>query len=254
MNGLPAISLRGVTLDFPIYDSDRSLKKLFLKTHVGGLINRNPSRTGHATVRALSEITLDIEHGDRVALLGPNGAGKSTLLRVMAGGYVPTSGTIAVRGRVSSLLAMGIGIDPEETGYENIVTGCLMLGMSHLEIEAKTPEIIEFCDLGPYIYMPVRTYSSGMMVRLSFAIVTAVNPDILLIDEVLGVGDAKFAAKAQARIERLMESASALVLASHANELLRRFCNKGAFLTAGSLACYGPIEDAISAYQAWLAG
>jgi len=252
-NAGPAISLQGVNLDFPIYDPDRSLRKLLLKTSVGGLIRNDPSTGGRATVRALSDITCEIENGDRVALIGPNGAGKSTLLKVMAGGYVPTSGAVSVRGRVSSLLAMGVGIDSEETGYENITTCCLLLGMSPREIEQKAAEIVEFCELGQYMYMPVRTYSSGMMIRLSFAIVTAIHPDILLIDEVLGVGDASFAAKAQARVERLMERASALVLASHSNELLKRFCNKGLFLVSGGMQYFGPIEESIEHYQAWLA-
>jgi ABC-type polysaccharide/polyol phosphate transport system ATPase subunit len=248
-----AISLRDVTLDFPIYDPDRSLRRLLLKTSVGGLIRNDQTHGGRASVRALSDISCEIANGDRVALIGPNGAGKSTLLKVMAGGYTPSTGGITVRGRISSLLAMGVGIDSEETGYENITTCCLLLGMSPREIERKTPEIVDFCELGQYMYMPVRTYSSGMMIRLSFAIVTSVNPDILLIDEVLGVGDAAFAAKAQARVERLMERASALVLASHSNELLTKFCNKGLFLVSGAMHYFGPIQEAIERYQRWIA-
>ena len=248
-----AISLRDVTLDFPIYDPDRSFRKLLLKTSVGGLIRNEQNHGGRVSVRALSDITCEIEKGDRVALIGPNGAGKSTLLKVMAGGYIPSAGSITVRGRISSLLAMGVGIDPEETGYENITIGCLLLGMTPREIEKKMPEIIDFCELGQYIYMPVRTYSTGMLVRLSFAIVTSVNPDILLIDEVMGVGDAKFATKAQARVERLMDSASALVLASHSNELLMTFCNKGLVLISGAMQFFGPIGEAIECYQQWLA-
>ena len=246
------ISLRAVTLDYPVFDAARSFRQN-LRSSVGGLIRRDPNTSRGASIRALSELNLDIMNGDRVGLLGPNGAGKSTFLRVLAGGYQPTTGEIIVHGKVSSLLGMGIGIDPDETGYENIITGCLLLGMSRRQIDREIAAIVDFSDLGPYVYMPVRTYSNGMWVRLAFAIATSINPDILLIDEVLGGGDAKFTARAEARITSLMTAASALVLASHANELLKRFCNKGLVLVAGSVRYFGPIDDAVAAYDAWLA-
>jgi ABC-2 type transport system ATP-binding protein/lipopolysaccharide transport system ATP-binding protein len=246
------ISLERVCVEFPIYDADRSFRRSLLNTGIGGMIRGDARRRRHANVAALSNIDLTVERGDRVALIGPNGAGKSTLLKVMAGGYVPSSGRIVVQGRVSTLLTMGVGMDFEDTGSENIDICCMYLGMSPREIRAKRAEIVEFCELGPYIDMPVRTYSSGMMMRLSFAIATAINPDILLIDEVMGVGDAKFAVKARERIERLLADASCLVMASHANEVLTNFCNKGAFLVKGKIAHYGAIEDALHAYDEWI--
>jgi len=247
-----AISLRSVTLEYPIFDADRSFRTTLLRGSVGGRIGRSERAERRTVVRALSNLSLDICRGDRVGLLGPNGAGKSTLLRTLAGSYAPTSGELHVHGRISTLLGLGVGIDPDETGYENIVTGCLLLGLNGNQIDRVAADVIEFCELGPYIYMPVRTYSSGMLVRLAFGIATSVQPDILLIDEVLGVGDAKFAAKAEARVTRLMSSASALVLASHGNELLRRFCNKGLVLVAGTMHYFGPIDDAIESYDRWV--
>jgi len=247
-----AISLRDVNLEYPVFDADRSFRTTLLRGSVGGLIGRSRGGRPRTVVRALSDLNLDILNGDRVGLMGPNGAGKSTLLRVLAGAYQPSSGELIVRGRVSTLLGMGVGIDVDETGHENIVTGCLLLGLDKRDSERVLEDVVSFCELGQYIHMPVRTYSSGMLVRLMFGIATSINPDILLIDEVLGVGDARFAAKAEARVTKLMTQASALVLASHGNELLRRFCNKGLFLVEGTLRYYGPIDDAIAAYDTWL--
>ena len=246
-----AISLCDINLDYPVFDASRSFRSTLLRASVGGLIGRSRDDQRATVIRALSGLTLDIRRGDRVGLLGPNGAGKSTLLRLLAGAYQPSSGELTVRGRISTLLGMGAGLDHDETGYENIVTGTLLLGLSGRDIARVVDDVVSFSELGPYIHMPIRTYSSGMLVRLMFGIATSITPDVLLIDEVLGVGDAKFAAKAEARITKLMTEASALVLASHGNELLRRFCNKGLLLVAGSLVYYGPIDDAIAAYSEW---
>lgn len=249
-----AIVLDRVCVDFPIYEPDRSFRRLLLQRGVGGIIRNDPTRRNRATVSALSDITLNVQRGDRVGLLGPNGAGKSTLLKVMAGGYQPSSGRVVTNGRVSTLLTMGLGMDPDETGEENIGTCCMYLGMAPREIQAKKSEIIDFCELGPYIKMPVRTYSAGMSIRLSFAIATAIDPDILLVDEILGAGDAKFAAKARDRIERLLSGANSIVLAAHSGETLRNFCNKGLLLIGGTVAHYGPLEEAVAVYEEWVRG
>ncbi|HEV2099361.1 MAG TPA: ATP-binding cassette domain-containing protein, partial [Stellaceae bacterium] len=174
---------------------------------------------------------------------------KSTLLRVMSGAYQPSSGTIRVEGAVSALLTLGMGIDPEETGYANIYNGCLMMGLRPAQIRERIDEIAEFTELGEYLRVPVRTYSSGMQVRLSFAVATSLDPDILLLDEVLGAGDAMFMIKAQQRIEELMGRASLLVLASHSNAVIRQFCNKAIFLRAGRIEEYGPVGTTIAAYE-----
>lgn len=251
---MAAIVLDRVCVDFPIYDSDRSLRKLLFRAGVGGVVRHDRSRRNRVTIRALDDLSFELHDGDRLGLIGQNGAGKSTLLRVMSGGYRPSSGTIGVDGEIASLLTLGVGFDPEDTGLENIYTGCLFYGMTPAEIRRKTEEIAEFTELGEYLRMPVRTYSSGMQVRLSFAIATAIDPEILLLDEVLGAGDAAFMIKAQQRIERLMAQASLLVLATHSNEMIRLLCNKALFLRAGKIEALGPVDDVIATYEHCVAG
>ncbi|HTV90748.1 MAG TPA: ABC transporter ATP-binding protein [Stellaceae bacterium] len=250
---MASITLDRVCVDFPIYDSDRSLRKLLFRAKVGGIVRKDQARRDRVTIRALDNLSFELRAGDRLGLIGRNGAGKSTLLRVLAGSYQPSSGTIAIDGEVASLLTTGIGFDAEDTGFENIRTGCLYLGMTPGEIRAKTAAIAEFTELGEYLRMPVRTYSSGMQVRLSFAIATALDPDILLLDEVLGAGDAQFMHKAQRRIESLMARASLLVLASHSPQVIRQFCNRALLLHAGRLAEFGDVEPTIAAYEKWAA-
>ncbi len=250
---MASIVLDQVCVDFPIYDSDRSLRKLLFRGRVGGLISSDGSRRHRVTVRGLDNLSFELHTGDRLGLIGHNGAGKSTLLRLLSGAYRPSSGTIAVNGQISSLLTLGIGFDTDDTGYENLHTACLYLGMTPREIRAKTDEIVEFTELGEYLRMPVRTYSSGMQMRLSFAIATALQPEILLIDEVLGAGDAQFMIKAQQRIEELMSRASLLVLASHSPQLVRQFCNKAMLLQAGRIAEFGDVDSTLAAYEKWVA-
>lgn len=250
---MASIVLDRVCVDFPIYDSDRSLRKLLFGASVGGVVRKDATRRNRITIRALDNLSLELHEGDRLGLIGHNGAGKSTLLRVMSGGYRPSSGTIAIDGEIASLLTLGIGFDAEDTGYENIYTSCLYLGMTPAKIRAKTDQIAEFTELGEYLRMPVRTYSSGMQVRLSFAIATALDPDILLLDEVMGAGDAQFMIKAQQRIETMMERASVLVLASHSPQMVRQFCNKALLLRAGHVEEFGGVEATMSAYEKWIA-
>ncbi len=247
------IVLDKVCVDFPIYDSDRSLRKLLFRSSIGGVISKDESRRHRVTIRALDNLSFELHEGDRLGLIGQNGAGKSTLLRVMSGGYRPSSGRIIIDGEVASLLTLGVGFDVEDTGLENIYTGCLFYGMSPARIREKTGEIAEFTELGEYLRMPVRTYSSGMQVRLSFAIATAIDPDILLLDEVLGAGDAQFMVKAQRRIEQLMEKASLMVLASHSSAVIRQLCNKALFLRAGHIEEFGEAESVITAYDRFIA-
>src|SRR3990172_7072036 len=188
------INLDKVSVEFPIYNvSARSFKNQILRIGTGGKFGAD-SRS-KVIVKALENISLHIEHGDRVGLVGHNSAGKSTLLRVIAQIYEPTSGDIEVSGSISPLLEMMMGMDPESTGYENIIMRGLILGLTHKQIREKVEEIAEFSELGDYLSVPVRTYSSGMKVRLAFAIVTSVKPDILILDEILGAGDAEFMKK-----------------------------------------------------------
>src|SRR6516164_5339196 len=250
---MTSIALDRVCVDFPIYDSDRSLRKLLFRAGVGGVVRNDETRRNRLTIRALDNLSFELRAGDRLGLIGHNGAGKSTLLRLISGSYRPSSGTISISGEVASLLTLGVGFDVDDTGLENIYTSCLFYGMAPAQIREKTAEIGEFTELGEYLRMPVRTYSSGMQVRLSFAIATAIEPDILLLDEVLGAGDAQFMIKAQQRIEQLMQRASLLVLASHYTDVIRRFCNKALLLRAGRIEEIGPVDSVIAAYERYVA-
>jgi len=254
---MAAIVIENIIVDFPVFDSHRSLKSLLLRqvlkvtgkvTGAGGNII-NDAATGVTVVRALEGITLSIKKGDRLGLIGPNGGGKTTLLRVMAGVYEPTSGHIKIEGRVSPLFNISLGMDMDDTGYENIFNVGLFLGMTNREIRQKTSEIEEFTDLGGFLNLPVRTYSSGMMVRLSFAIATSLHPEILLLDEGLGAGDAKFADKAKKRMEELVARASLIVLASHGDALIKQMCNKAALLDKGKLIAFGETDEVIDIYH-----
>ena len=230
---MASIVLNQVSVTIPIYNlSARSLKKQLLRFSTGAALNND---TRHVLVKALDQINLTIHHGDRVGLIGHNGAGKSTLLRVLAKIYEPTSGSLYIKGRVSPLLDVMLGINPESTGYENILIRGLLLGMRRKEIENKLDDIAAFTELGDYLYLPVRTYSSGMQLRLAFAVATSIQPEILLMDEVIGVGDAAFMEKAQQRLNRLMDRASIVVLASHSQETIKKWCNKVFLMEKGTI-------------------
>jgi ABC-2 type transport system ATP-binding protein/lipopolysaccharide transport system ATP-binding protein len=241
------IELTDVTLHYPIYNFQaRSLRNVVVAASTGGRVKSDARN--YAVVEALRNITLSIEEGSRVALIGRNGAGKSTLLRVMAGLYHPTAGTVRSDGRISTLFDLGLGMDPEATGYENIYLAGYARGMSRVEIEEIVEDVCAMSGLGEYVYLPTRIYSSGMSARLAFAISTAVIPEILLIDEVFGAGDATFVQVAQERMERMLSSSRIVVFASHATSLVQQICNKGVLLDRGEVMYYGPIDDALAAY------
>jgi ABC-2 type transport system ATP-binding protein/lipopolysaccharide transport system ATP-binding protein len=242
------LRLRDVSVDFPMYQgSSRSLKKLLLATTTQGNLARDA--THRVNVQALNEITLDIEDGERIGLVGANGAGKTTLLRVLAGIYAPTRGQFHASGRTSALLDVLVGLNPDATGRENIILRGMYMDIHPREMRRHMDEIAEFTELGPYLDMPVRTYSSGMIVRLAFAVCTCIHPEILLMDEWLSAGDARFLVKAQQRMERFVGGSNIVVLASHSQDLLRKWCNRGVLLQQGRMACYGTIDDVISAYR-----
>jgi ABC-type polysaccharide/polyol phosphate transport system ATPase subunit len=182
-------------------------------------------------------------------MIGHNGAGKSTLLRVCSGVYEPTQGTVKIDGKVSPLFSTSPGLDGDDSGYENIQTCGMFLGMTPEEIVRKTPEIEEFSELGDYLSLPVRTYSTGMLVRLGFGIATCIDPEILLLDEGLGAGDARFAERANKRVDALVERASILVLASHSDALIKAMCNKAILLQGGRIIASGSVDDVIKEYQ-----
>jgi ABC-type polysaccharide/polyol phosphate transport system ATPase subunit len=242
---MASIFLNDVTLDFPVYGTQRSFRSELLNKATGGFIRRDKDGV---TVTALQRLSMSIEHGDRLGLIGHNGAGKSTLLKVLAGIYAPTSGNVAINGSVSSLFNISPGLDPDDTGYETIINCGMFLGMSREEIARKKSDIEQFCELGEFLSLPVRTYSSGMMVRLSFAIATAIDPEILLLDEGLGAGDARFAQRARKRVDALVDRSSILVMASHSDDLIRTMCNKAALLHGGQIIEFGNVDDVIRRY------
>lgn len=229
-----SISFQNVSIDFPIYDGqNRSLKNKFLKSVTGGHIGSD--KAGRTTVRSLSNVSFDIKEGDRVALLGHNGSGKTTILRAIAGVYRPVSGNILVNGKTSSLIDISLGIDPEFSGIENIYLRAAVMGISTDVIDKKLDQIIEFSGLGEFIDLPIRTYSSGMQVRLAFAISTTLDPEILLMDEWLSVGDVEFIEKASNRLNYMVETCKILVLATHSEELAHRLCNRIIKLDKGEI-------------------
>lgn len=243
------VRLRNVTIEFPIYQGpSRSLKKALLTTSIGGRLSRNTG-TDRINVRALQDVTLEIKDGDRVGIIGPNGAGKTTLLKVLAGIYEPSRGRIASSGRVTALLDATVGLNPDATGRENIILRGMYMDIHPREMRRRVDEVAAFTELGDYLDMPVRTYSSGMMIRLAFGVSTCIPPEILVMDEWLAAGDANFLAKAQKRMEEFVRDANILVLASHSLPLLKDWCNRGILLQHGKIEMVGTIEDAISAYQ-----
>lgn len=246
-----------VTVDFPIFDAhSRSLRhrlilnkvsSLMAAPNVGGSVRRDQS--GVVIVRALDAVRLTLSDGDRVALLGHNGAGKSTMLRVAAGIYEPTGGTVIARGRMMPLFNMMEGMAPDATGIELLRVRGTLLGFSNAEIEDQIVEIEEFCELGEYINMPVRTYSTGMLVRLAFAITTAVVSDILIMDEFIGGGDVAFFERAQARLKKFVDRASVLLVATHSPGTAREWCNKAILLQHGRVMEFGPVDSVLNAYD-----
>ena len=247
MNTDAKIHVEAVTVDFPIYDANRrSIKNQFIYRGTGGRVGRDAGN--RLSVRALDGVSLALEHGDRVGVVGHNGAGKTTLLRVMAGVYEPVRGHVWRRGRTASLLNVSLGIDDDATGYENIMTRGLLLGLAPEEVEERAAEIAEFTELGDYLAMPAHTYSSGMRFRLGFAVCTCFEPEILLMDEWLSVGDRHFVEKAQQRLEEFVERAGILVLASQNASLLERVCTTGVLLDAGKVKANGPIDEVLRDY------
>jgi lipopolysaccharide transport system ATP-binding protein len=226
-----SISCTDLTLRFPVYGVDaKSLKKSLARVAVGGTLGRH---AGATEVTALSGVNLELRGGDRLGLVGHNGSGKTTLLRALSGAYEPDEGTVDVHGRIAALLDLGLGVDPSATGYDNIRLRGRIAGLTNREIDERMDEIAEFTGLGPFLAMPVKTYSAGMQGRLGFAAATAVEADVLLMDEWIAVGDADFQKLAHRRLLKLVERAGILVLASHETSLLRLYCNKVMRLEGG---------------------
>ncbi len=228
------LEFKDVSIQYPIYNSrGMSLRNQILRLGTGGKIE---AEAGHINlVTALKDVSFQLGDGDSIGLIGHNGSGKTTLLRAMAGIYSPTSGRVTREGSLATVFEIGAGMDPELSGYDNIVRMGLMLGMTPSQAAERVPDIEEFTELGDFLQLPVRTYSSGMTMRLMFAMATSVKPEILLIDEMFGTGDAAFQEKAHLRMKSLINSSKIFVFASHSHELLREYCKRIFFLDHGEL-------------------
>jgi len=214
-----------VTLQYPIYSAgSMSLRNQLVRVGTGGKLSKDSGNV--VTITALDNVSFELKDGDSVGLIGHNGAGKSTLLRAMAGIYQPAKGKIIKHGKVGTIFEIGAGMDPELTGYENIFRMGMLLGLKKKEIVGMIPEIESFTDLGNFLAMPTCTYSSGMTMRLMFAVATAVQPEILLLDEMFGTGDAEFQERAEERMTKFINGAKIFVFASHSTDLVRKHCKR----------------------------
>lgn len=244
---MASILLENVCVDIPIYNSQgRSLKKTILGMATGGKIGLNEK--GKTIVRSLDNVSLQISPQERVGLLGHNGAGKSTLLRVLGGVYKPAIGRSRIEGKVGSLIDVSLGIDGEATGLENIFLRAALLGIPKVIVERELDNIIAFSELGDFIRMPVRTYSTGMHMRLAFAVSTMISPDILLMDEWLSVGDKDFQKKAEQRLNSLIERSSILVIATHSRALVEKCCTRVIWLEHGRVKMDGNPSEVCPLY------
>jgi ABC-2 type transport system ATP-binding protein len=251
-----------IHIEFPIYDLQmRSLKHTFGlgqivrglnrvtagKLKVGGQIGTG--QAGRVVIKALDGVSFGFNEGDRVGLLGHNGSGKTTLLRAISGIYEPVRGRIQTSGRVVPLFDLQLGMDMDATGIENIWMRGKLLDLTTPQIKEALEDIADFTELGEYLYMPIRTYSMGMLLRLAFAISTAITPDILVLDEMIGAGDAAFIARADERLKSFLSRTGILVIASHSMPMLRQWCNKGMLLESGKVIAFGPLEEIVTRYE-----
>jgi ABC-2 type transport system ATP-binding protein len=241
-----SIDIQDAYVDFPIFDAkSRSLKKAVLGK-AGGRIGTDSKVP---VIEALRGINLSLRQGDRVGLVGHNGAGKSTLLRLMSGIYEPTRGHARIQGKVAPVFDLGVGMDPEISGYENIMVRGLFLGMTRKQMQARVDDIADFSELGDYLSMPLRTYSTGMRVRLALGVVTSIDPEILLLDEGMGAVDAEFLAKARDRLNALVERSGMLVFASHSDEFLVDLCDTAIWMDHGEVRHQGQLREVLHRYK-----
>lgn len=242
------LALHEVSLRFRIYGvGSLSLKKNLISLGSGGRLARDAAN--HIVVNALSGVSLSLREGDRLGVVGGNGSGKSTLLRVLAGIYQPQDGRVESEGHAEAIISAGVGLEPQATGYENIRTRAVLSAVPRQELADFTARVAEVSELGDFLAMPVHTYSSGMVMRLNFALSISIAPDILLLDEWLSVADQSFRDKAEALMRDLVAKSRILVIASHNMELLARLCNRGILLEAGRVKFEGSIDETIEAYS-----
>ena len=237
------ISLSNVALDYP-----RVRKGIgFLREMITGRFSKQPTK--EKWFRALNGIDLNVKKGEVVGIIGPNGSGKSTLLRVIAGIYAPDEGSIEVQGRITLLAGVGTGFNQNLTGRENISLTASIFGFSKKDILGMEEDIIDFSGIREFIDDPIRTYSAGMRARLGFAIISNLDPDILLLDEVMSVGDHEFRKKSRARIEELVKGKATVVIVSHSKSILKSLCDKVYFIQEGKITSSGDLEEAFELYE-----
>lgn len=246
---MAAVVLENVDVEFPIYGA-HSLRAAVMQRAAGGLVQRDKRHHHRVIVKALSDVSLELRDGDRLGLVGHNGAGKSTLLKLIGGVYEPVRGRVLIDGNITALFDPTVGLHGDDTGYESIVTSGLLLGLTRSEIEKKIPEIEQFSELGEYLSLPIRTYSAGMVTRLGFAVATAIDPGILLMDESIATGDARFTERARARMHEFIHRSHIVVLASHSNDIIKSICNKAALMHGGKLLKIASVDEVLADYDA----
>jgi ABC-2 type transport system ATP-binding protein/lipopolysaccharide transport system ATP-binding protein len=243
------VTLTDLNVSYPVLqDHYMSIRRAMLRYMSGGRLYSSDANT--QVVHAVKNVSIDIHEGDRIALIGRNGAGKTTLLKTIAGFILPEEGTVHIEGKISTLFSVNGGMDIERTGYENIFLMGRLLDIPKVEMAKKIPDIEDFSELGQFLSMPVRSYSDGMKVRLGFAISTCLHPDILVMDEAIGAGDAHFIEKATRRAQNLYERANIIIMASHDLSTVQRMCNKACWLDHGAVVMCGDVKDVVKAYTA----
>ena len=241
------IRLENVVLNYPIYSPQTRNVKRMLISNLGGKVSTHEKTV---VVESLRGVSLELNDGDRLGIVGHNGAGKTTLLRVMSQVYEPQGGTVTIEGHLSCFVDITLGMDPEATGWDNIIFRCAFLGLSYSEARKLSPSIAEFSELGEYLDMPAHTYSTGMYMRLAFAITTAIYPDILIMDEMIGAGDARFLDKVVKRVTSMINHTKIVVVASHSNNTITQFCNKVLWMDKGEIKALGPIDEILPKFEA----
>jgi ABC-2 type transport system ATP-binding protein len=260
------IEAKNISVDFPVYSHpNRSLRRALFSNQLTARIKRKSQEltqpnykvganveedsAGRILINALQDINLNIKEGERVGILGHNGAGKSTLLKVLSGIYEPISGSLNIVGKPTPMFNLSDGMDEESTGIENIWLRLRLLGAPSEYIEDHIADIAEFTELGEFLDLPIRTYSSGMLLRLLFAVATSVNPEILLMDELVGAGDANFVERANTRLAEFVDRSGIMIVATHNTKILSDWCTRGIVLERGRISMSGGVDDAINYYK-----
>ena len=234
------IKVENISKIYRIYNSP---KEQFLEIVSKG--RKNYGRDHYA----LDQISFEVKEGEILGIIGVNGSGKSTLLKIITGVLQPSTGKVSVNGRISALLELGAGFNPEYTGLENIYFSGMVMGFSHKEMEYKVPGIIDFADIGEFIYQPVKTYSSGMLVRLAYAVAVSIEPDILIVDEALAVGDVYFQMKSMSKMEELFRKGKTVIFVSHDTASVRKLCNTAIYLDKGKIVAKGTAKEIVDMYE-----